>query len=167
MERNDGENWLSVDEAAERLSIDADALHLRIKCGHLTSKGIGSNPALPHLRETDVEEIERVGLPHADMEARMRGDVIAVPDDWLTLTRSNAAYGPSAFVALRPMIVGPNRRPLFPGDLFGADDGHVTPGQLERGEVVELPIRYGVLALLAAQQKRIERLEAELAEVQA
>jgi len=167
VERSSGETWLSVEEAAERLGIGTDSLHLRIKFGHIPVRGIAagrSGQHIPHIREADVDRFAREGLPHPDLEDRIAGRVIAVPDEWLVLSRPSSAYGPSGFVATRPMLFGRQRRPLLPGDLLAADDGPVPEDLIQDGDVAELPLRFGVLGLLAAFRSRIERLEAELAE---
>jgi excisionase family DNA binding protein len=154
LERNGGEYWMHVTDAAARLGID-DARIRRRAPKHLETRHLGEHLCV---RQADVERWAEDGLPHPHMEALADGSVIAIPNEWATADRPNSPHGRTAFVALKPLNLA--KRKLQVGDILAADESP-TDGMVIRHEVAELPMDRGVLGLVVVLQARVERLENE------
>jgi excisionase family DNA binding protein len=161
--RNDGEHWLRVADAAARLDVDGNAIHRRAHANHLETRRIGDHTCV---RLADVERWLDEGLPHPEMEALAAAELVAMPAEWGVFSHSRND-GPSAFVALKPITVGPGAgRQLQVGDVVPAELAtDVLYKMAGRGEVAELPLDRGVLAWVRILQLQLALLVANLPEL--
>lgn len=104
-----------------------------------------------------VDEVRREALEQLAAVA----DQVPFPDALLVHSPMRHGYREHAYVALRPMAVGSRR--VHAGDLLAEAEGTTALARMvAHGDVAELPLDHGVLALVLGLRAKVELLEAQL-----